>query len=259
MRISASFSTLVLILWLCQHALSMPPLSSWKHTEVMAETILVYDDIQGATQVNGIPWSLLQERSQPCNLTCMNALIARMNNATTPEDKNWWAMEIQTRSESGYVAAGEDLRAVLQSSWEVVHTINTTHIELSNHLATLLKNVTSPGVYAYDATKCPNNTLPQKIPQNINISIGQTNGYQVSMFYNQNHTQGPVPPFDDMWACTFGFTNVATGVSIPSLGLGCNTRHPGGIVTWMKQLGFYEGSTSFAMNPQTFYNMLVGQ
>ena len=181
-----------------------------------------------------------------------------MQNATDPSDKQWWAIEMQTRSTSGYVAAGEDVLTVLQNSWTAVHGLHTTHIELASHLRAILQNVSSGGgVVTYDAWRCPNNTIPQTTPQSLNVTIGQTNGFQYSMFFNQNHSQ-TVPPFDDMWACTYAMTNVATGAGVASVGMGCNTKAPGGMATWVDQVGFYEGSTPYRMDPATLYRMIQG-
>eukprot|EP00759_Apiculatamorpha_spiralis_P050627 PhF_6_TR4843/c0_g1_i5/m.6755 len=121
----------------------------------------------------------------------------------------------------------------------------------------MLRNISWTASILYNANTLPNNTIHQKHPQRINITVAETNGFQYSVFFNQNHTV-PVKPFDDMWACTYGFVNVESGVSIPTVGLGCDTKDPGGMITWVEEVGFYEGHTGYRMDPTTLYTLIRG-
>eukprot|EP01062_Namystynia_karyoxenos_P010047 TRINITY_DN13564_c0_g1_i2.p1 TRINITY_DN13564_c0_g1~~TRINITY_DN13564_c0_g1_i2.p1 ORF type:complete len:268 (+),score=94.36 TRINITY_DN13564_c0_g1_i2:67-804(+) len=220
-----------------------PAAVDWRAAEPMALYARTYHDAAGLAAVNGVPWPVLQQRALPCNPNCVSALTG---------------MEAMLRSWGGYIAPDQQLRKVILDDWELVHGLNTTHIELAAHLHALLQ-LEHNAEQMYDATRTPGNTLPQPSgPQPVVVTQEQSNGFQMSLFYNFNRTDRPGPPFEDMWSCSYSVRNARTGVRLGSIGAQCNPKVVGGQVAWIQQLGFYEGRVSYRIDPRTIRALITG-
>lgn len=221
---------------------------NWHETEVMAKGLQTYSDVEKATEVNGVRWSLLEQRAQACDEACTQRFIH--------EDP----AELMPRSFSGYIAKNETLRSVIERDWETVHKLRTTHAQLALHLRAMLSLADKHEV-SYDVSAIEGNTLPQAHgPQPIVVEKMQTNGYQVSMFWNINHTfpSCEAVPFDDQFDCTYSVRNTKTNRALTSIGAQCGFGKMGGQIAWIEQLGFYEGSIEYRLDPVTLYQIITG-
>eukprot|EP01098_Paradermamoeba_levis_P005410 TRINITY_DN2280_c0_g2_i1.p2 TRINITY_DN2280_c0_g2~~TRINITY_DN2280_c0_g2_i1.p2 ORF type:complete len:142 (-),score=31.21 TRINITY_DN2280_c0_g2_i1:68-493(-) len=140
-------------------------------------------------------------------------------------------------------------------------------MELAAHLRAILAQAYGLQTQIiYDASKVPNNTLPQKNPQHLTLTKGQTNGYQYSLFFNANvsldHSNQPnlheSVDFNDKWMCTYSILNEKTNKSISYIGSNCDNSNLNGVLLWIDQLGFYEGAVEYRIDPLLLFQIIVG-
>ena len=200
----------------------------------MANTFRTFDDMNTASQINGVPMSNLTARALPHNATTVDMkyrtsrTISRVSDQAIDECVGMCQAlpPSELSSFSGFIAENQTLRSVLENDWNFVHTVlNSTHTEIAGHLDAILSDPAchhnsmipnTPCEITYDSRNLPGNTIAQPSgPQKVAVVQMVTNGCQCSMFWNY---QNPTTDWgNDGWACTYTLTNIRTGVSIESI------------------------------------------
>jgi len=211
--------------------------------------------------INNLSIPQLNIRAMPCDDVCLDEWQQKYEDATTELQRENITNWIQASSYSGYMDKTETFLEVVANDWDIVcNRMNTSHIELAAHIRHImsLRETTTHNIIEYNASSLVGNTLPQRKPQKIQVTREQTNGFQYSMFENIGNTNG----FNDRWSCTWNFTNLYNSLSLSDIGATCNSKNGlydyRGQITWIEELGFYEGHTSYRLDPVVLYSMIVG-
>jgi len=226
-----------------------------------AECAAFVDNWNKIRSINSLTIPQLNIRAWPCDEVCLDEWNQKLSNATTELQQENITNWIQASSFSGYIDESETFLEVLALDWEsVCNKMNTTHIELATHMKHIMSLYDTFGnpIVDYNASSLEWNTLPQKKPQRILVKREESNGFQWSMFQNIGNTDG----FNDLWSCTWSFTNLDTGLTLGSVGANCYSTDGiydyRGQITWIEQFGFYEGHTPYRLDPGLLYSMIVG-
>ena len=177
-----------------------------------------FADLRNSSGVNSLSWGVLQNRSLPEHKTAPSPAPYNDESAPPPVPDECrrecgYLPPSEIRSYSGFIAANESLRAVIESDWELVHSLGTTHVELAGHLAAILSdpvchfNETTAATAAataatrrrrrvctvvYNASSLPHNSIAQpRGPQTIEVTERETNGCQCSVFFNDANQTKP--------------------------------------------------------------------
>jgi len=235
-------------------------MTSLVHTYSAACAAFV-DNWNNIRTINNLTIPQLNIRAWPCDQVCLDEWAQKYNSATTKLSQENISNWIEASSFSGYIAESETFLEVLSIDWDsVCNKMNTTHIELAAHVRRMMSlyETTGINILEYNASSLGGNTLPQRNPQKILVGREQTNGFQSSMFQNIGNTDG----FNDLWSCTWSFTNIYNGLSLSSVGANCFSEDGmydyRGQITWIEQFGFYEGHTPYRLDPAMLYSIIVG-
>jgi hypothetical protein len=198
------------------------------------------DDIDACDGINGLTIEEIERRAAPL--------------PDKTQDSSW-----KCRSYEGFIGHGESFKELIKRDWQTVEQLRTTHQEIANNLKRLIdlveetrNNENYGPMRAVTLQFLPSFANYNVEPQTLVVEHFIYNGYQQSLFYNENESSN----LNTMWNEDYLITNEALSLSIKIAG---NTSQ--GIIKYIENFGFYEGGApgnTYRIEPPLLLFTLTG-
>eukprot|EP01104_Vermistella_antarctica_P020999 TRINITY_DN924_c0_g1_i1.p1 TRINITY_DN924_c0_g1~~TRINITY_DN924_c0_g1_i1.p1 ORF type:complete len:329 (+),score=51.10 TRINITY_DN924_c0_g1_i1:410-1396(+) len=216
------------------------------------------DDLTTLDTINGVPIGVLEKRGRPLE--------------DKTKDPDGW----RSRSWSGFLGEKESLRGLLESDWDTVRGLGTTHIELASHLKAILCLVKKsacddmsdvrdcPVTYeplSLDSaaiTSSPSFHIPPNTKRRLHVTRSWYCGKQRSFLWNDDAAQGDgVRSVDNQeWQVEYAVRDPETGLELMIGG-----DDVSGVLSMIERYGFYEGggfANVYRVDPVVIAYMVSG-
>lgn len=164
-------------------------------------------------------------------------------------------------SQVGFIAENETFIEVLKKDWDTVEKLKVTHVELAKHLNNILSLAISISRSSqwfdgaieieYRTQDMDGNTIAAETPQTLLVTLMCTRGLQEDLFAPKNGQREVDTPTG--W-------NEENSIENPALGI--KLRLNTGVLSYIREFGFYEGggnANRYRVDPVKIMALLTGK